>query len=98
MVDAAAFADMAAAVGTSMSIPLLATDPAAVTVTAAASSKTTMCPPSSVDVDVPTTAITVAANFANDARHNEEGESRTVGSRQNHVLRSLNEITQQAGV
>ena len=87
MLDAASSADMAAAAGTSMSIPPSATDPAAVTVTAAALSETTMCPPSSVDVDVPTTAITMAADFADNARHNEEGESRAKGSRQNHVLR-----------
>ncbi len=96
--DAAAFADMAAAAGTSMSIPPLATDPAAITVAAAALLETNMCPPSSVNVDVPATAVTTAANFADDARHDEEGESRTEGSRQNHVLRSPNEITQQAGV
>ena len=96
--DAAAFADMAAAAGTSMSIPPSATDPAAVTVAAAASLETTMCFPLSVDVDVPATAVTTAANFADDACHNEEGESCAEGSRQNHFLRSPNKITQQAGV
>jgi hypothetical protein len=81
-----------------MSIPPSAIDPAAVTVAAAALSETTMCLPSSVDVDIPTTAVTTAANFANDARHNEEEESCAKGSRQNHILRSPNKITQQAGV
>jgi hypothetical protein len=76
MMDAAAFADMAAAAGTSMSIPPSATDPAAITVAAAASSETTMCPPLSVDVNVPATTVTTAANFADDAHHDEEGESR----------------------
>jgi hypothetical protein len=98
MMDAAAFADMAAAAETSMSIPPSATDLAAITVAAAASLEPTMCPPSSVNVDIPTTAVTTAANFADDARHDEEGESCAKGSKQNHVLRSPNEITQQAGV
>jgi hypothetical protein len=98
MLDAASSADMAAAAGTSMSILPSATDLAAVTIAVAALLETTMCPPLSVDVDIPATSVTTATNFADDARHDEEGESRAKGSRLNHVFRSPNEITQQAGI
>ena len=50
------------------SIPPPATDPAAVTV-AAAASETTTRPPSSVGVDVTATAVTTAADVADDARY-----------------------------
>ncbi len=50
MLDAVLSADMAAAAGSSASIPLSATDPAAITVAAAL--ETTTRPPLSVDVDV----------------------------------------------
>jgi hypothetical protein len=50
------------------SIPPSATDPAAVTVTAA-SSETATRPPLSVGVDVTATAVTTASNIADDARY-----------------------------
>ena len=50
------------------SIPPSATDQAAVTV-AAAALETTVCPPSSVGVDVTTTAVTAAADVADDAHY-----------------------------
>jgi hypothetical protein len=66
MLDAASSADMAAAAGSSTSIPPLATDLAAITV-AAALPETTTRPPLSVGVDVTPTAVTTAANVANNA-------------------------------
>jgi hypothetical protein len=69
MLDAAA-SDMAGAAGSlSLSSPLSATDPAAITI-AAGFLETTMRPPSSINVDVPSTAVTMAANVADDTRYN----------------------------
>ncbi len=68
MLDAASSADMAAAVGSSTSIPSLATDLAAITV-AGALSKANTRPPSSVGVDITATAVTTAADIAKDARY-----------------------------
>jgi len=60
---------LAAPAGSSTSIPLLATDPAAVTV-ASAASETTTYPPLSVNTNVPATAVTTAADVADDAHCN----------------------------
>ncbi len=68
MLDAAS-CDLAAAAGSSTSIPPLATDLAAVTV-AATSLEVNMGPPSSVIVNVTATAVATAANVADDTRHN----------------------------
>ncbi len=69
MLDTAA-SDMAGAAGSSSSSsPLSATDPAAITVTAGSSEMTTR-PPSSINVNVPATAITMAADVADVTRHN----------------------------
>jgi hypothetical protein len=69
MLDAAA-SDMAGAAGSlSSSSPLLATDLAAITVTAGLS-ETTMHPPSSINIDVLATAITMATDVPDDTRHN----------------------------
>jgi hypothetical protein len=69
MLDAAA-SDMAGAAGSSsLSSPLSATDPAAITI-AVGLLETTTHPPLSIDVNVPATAITTAANVANNTRHN----------------------------
>jgi hypothetical protein len=69
MLDAAA-SDMAGAAGSSsLSSLLSAIDPAAITVTTG-SLETTTHPPSSIDFDVPATAVTTAANVADDTRHN----------------------------
>ncbi len=65
MLDAAS-SDLAAAAGSSTSIPPLATDLAAVTLAAALLEANTR-PPSSVGVDVTATAVTTAANVANNA-------------------------------
>ena len=68
MLDAAS-SDLAAAVGSSSILPSAA-DPAAVTVAAAASSETTSRPPSSINADVPATAmVTTAADIADNARY-----------------------------
>jgi hypothetical protein len=68
MLDAAS-SDLAAAAGSSTSIPPLATDLAAMTLAAALSEANTQ-PPLSVGVDVTATAVTTAADFADDTRHN----------------------------
>jgi hypothetical protein len=68
MLDAAS-SDLVAAAGSSMSIPPSATDLAAVTI-AVASLEANTRPPSSVGIDVPTTAVTTAAKVADDTRHN----------------------------
>jgi hypothetical protein len=68
MLDAAS-SDMAAAAGSSTSILLSATDLAAITIAAALSEANTR-PPLSVGVDVTATAVTTAANVANNARYN----------------------------
>jgi hypothetical protein len=68
MLDAASSADMAAAAGSSMSIPPSATDLAAVTI-AAASPEMTTCPPSSIGVNVTATAVTTAADVTDNARY-----------------------------
>jgi hypothetical protein len=69
MLDAAA-SDMAGAVGSlSSSSLLLATDLAAITIAAGLSEMTTR-PPSSINVDVPATGVTTAADVANDTHHN----------------------------
>ena len=62
MLDAAS-SDLAAAAGSSTTIPPSATDLAAVTV-AAASSEANAWPPSSIGIDVTATAVTTAANVA----------------------------------
>ncbi len=67
MLDTAS-SDLAAATGSSTSIPPSATDLAAVTV-AAASSEANTRPPSSVGVDVTATAVTTAADVADGARY-----------------------------
>ena len=68
MLDAAS-SDLAVAVGSS-SIPPPATDTAAVTVAAAALLATTSRPPSSINADVPATAmVTTVAGIANNARY-----------------------------
>ncbi len=66
MLDAASSADMAAAAGSSTSIPPSATDLAAITV-AAALPETTMHPPLSVGVNINATAVTMAAGVADNA-------------------------------
>ena len=68
MLDAASSADMAAAAGSSSSIPPSATDLAAVTV-AEASSEANTHPPLSVGIDITATTVTMAANIADDARY-----------------------------
>ncbi len=69
MLDAAA-SDMAGAAGSlSSSSPLSATDLAAFTVTAGLLETTTR-PPLSINVVGPATAVTTAANVANNTRHN----------------------------
>ncbi len=68
MLDAAS-SDLVAAAGSSTSIPPLATDLAAVTVAAALLEANTR-PPSSAGINVTTTAVTTAADVANDARYN----------------------------
>jgi len=68
MLDAAPSADMAAAAGSSSSIPPSATDLAAVTVAEAPSEANTR-PPSSVDIDITATTITTAADVTDDARY-----------------------------
>ncbi len=69
MLDAAV-SDMAGAAGSlSLSSSLLATDLAAITV-ASGLSETTTCSPSSIDVNVPATAVTMAADVAKDTHHN----------------------------
>ena len=72
MLDAASSADMAAAAGSSSSIPPSATDLAAVTV-AEASSEANTRPPSSVDIDITATTVTTAADVADDARYDPAG-------------------------
>ena len=64
MLDAASSANMAVTVGSSTSIPSLASDHAAVNVAVALLEANTR-PPSSINVDVTATAITMAANVAN---------------------------------
>jgi hypothetical protein len=64
----AASSDLAAAAGSSTSIPSSATDLAAITI-AAASSEASTHPPSGVGVDVTATAVSTGANIANDARY-----------------------------
>jgi hypothetical protein len=68
MLDAAS-SDLAAAAGSSTSIPPLATDLAVVTIAAALSEANTR-PLLSVGVNVTATAVATAANVANDNRHN----------------------------
>jgi hypothetical protein len=65
MLDASS-SDLTAAVGSSTSIPPLATDLVAVTVAAALSEANTR-PPSSVSVNVTAAAVTMAADVAGDA-------------------------------
>jgi hypothetical protein len=68
MMDAAS-SDLAAAAVSSMSIPPSATDLAAVTITTALSEANTQ-PPSSVSVNVTTTAVATAADVADNTHHN----------------------------
>jgi hypothetical protein len=68
MLDTAS-SDLAAAAGSSMFILLLATDLAAVTVTAALLEANTR-PPLSVGVNVTATAVTMAADVVNNAHYN----------------------------
>jgi hypothetical protein len=69
MLDATA-SDMAGAAGSLYSSsPLSATDLAAITVAAGLSEMTTR-PPSGINVNVPATAVTTAADIADDTRHN----------------------------
>jgi hypothetical protein len=68
MLDAASSADMEATAGSSTSIPPSATELAAIPV-AAASPETTTRPPSSVGVDVTATAVTTAADVADNTRY-----------------------------
>jgi hypothetical protein len=67
MLDAAS-SDLVATAGSSTSIPPLATDLAAVTVTAALLEANTR-PPLSVGINITAAAFTMAANVANNARY-----------------------------
>ena len=68
MLDAAS-TDLAAAAGSSKSIPPSATDMAAVSIVAASSEANTH-PHSCVNVDITATTVTVAADVTNDACYN----------------------------